>query len=516
MEVLSMQVRNSDRYRVWTKMPMTRILVAFHGILVFLLITFGHSLAQQEKTLSASVEDLASQIGGYIEKEQKKKIAIVPFSDLNGQVNVLGKYLAEELTTQLFKTGKLEIIERNLLDKVFQELKLGETGAIDAVTAKKLGKIAGVDAIVTGTLTDIGPLIGINCRLIDAQSGKIIAVASTKLIKDDAVIKIMSQVLQAPAQDPSAKDKVRSQSNGSVRGWLGLSGRKVTPEDSKSVDANMLHGYLVTRVNKDGPAHKAGLRPGDVIVAFNGKIVQDPDHLKNMVNQSPVSLEVEVRFIRHRIERNVMIAVAKHPFDEITELDKVLFPNPRDANAYLNRGIAYMRVNDDDRALSDLSQALALNPNEATAYLFRGGIYGRKKLYDLAISDLSRAIAINPNDADAFVSRGICYSKKGKLDHAIMDYNQALVVDPNHQNAYFNRGIAYAKKSQHDLAISDYSRAIAINPSKDYAYFNRAVSYFHKGHHDLFTRDLQKACNMGNKSGCMELQKFMEWKSKQR
>src|SRR5207244_2920291 len=162
-----------------------------------------------QKTLGDGIKELATQISTSAAKQQKQKIAVLPFRELEGQPTVLGTYLAEELVTNLFQLGNFEIVERQLLDKVLGELKVEQSGAIDPSTAKEIGRVTGVDAIVTGSITDLQSFVGVNCRLIDTTTGKIFGAAQTKNTKDDDVKKIMSTAVAAhsPAapRGPAAK-----------------------------------------------------------------------------------------------------------------------------------------------------------------------------------------------------------------------------------------------------------------------------------------------------------------------
>lgn len=168
-----------------------------------------------QKLLSEGIKDLATQIATEVSKEKKQKIAILPFRELDGKPTILGTYISEELVTDLFMIGGLDIVERTMLDRLIGELKLGQTGIIDPETAKHVGKVAGVDAIVTGSITDLQSYVALNCRLIDAQTGRIFAAAQTKIAKDDDVRKIMGATLpgssiadgqpQAQRQQPATR-----------------------------------------------------------------------------------------------------------------------------------------------------------------------------------------------------------------------------------------------------------------------------------------------------------------------
>ena len=73
--------------------------------------------------------------------------------------------------------------------------------------------------------------------------------------------------------------------------------------------------------------------------------------------------------------------------------------------------------------------------NRAIAYSNRGVAYWKKSEYDRAIADYTEAIALDPNDAIAYSNRGAAYKKRGEVDRAIADYTKAIALDPNYANA---------------------------------------------------------------------------------
>jgi len=121
--------------------------------------------------------------------------------DLQGNVTDFGRFLAEELITRLYQTKKFKVIERQLLNKIIAEQKLSLTGMVDPTSAKQLGKLLGVDAICSGTITDLAQSLRVNARLISTETGEIFAVASTEVFKDESVIKLMAGTT---AQQPYA------------------------------------------------------------------------------------------------------------------------------------------------------------------------------------------------------------------------------------------------------------------------------------------------------------------------
>ena len=73
-----------------------------------------------------------------------------------------------------------------------------------------------------------------------------------------------------------------------IRGWLGVSIQKITPDLAKQFDLKSENGALVSDVVDNSPAQKAGLRRGDVILEYDGKKIDEPYQLRMMVaNTSP-------------------------------------------------------------------------------------------------------------------------------------------------------------------------------------------------------------------------------------
>lgn len=145
--------------------------------------------------LEGGVKDLAEQISKNMTTGNKKKVAIVDFSDLDGNVAALGQFLAEELITQLFTVspGQFEVVERRQLLKLEKELLLSQTGFIEEKSIKKMGQVLGVDAIVTGSITDLGNTVKVNARLIGVESAKVFAVASTNIPKVGTVAELIAK-----------------------------------------------------------------------------------------------------------------------------------------------------------------------------------------------------------------------------------------------------------------------------------------------------------------------------------
>ncbi len=84
-----------------------------------------------------------------------------------------------------------------------------------------------------------------------------------------------------------------------IRGWLGVEIQEVTPDLAQSFGLSKPEGALVASVTKDGPAAKAGIQRGDVIIKFDGKEVNSEHQLPVLVADTAVGKEVKVEVIRN-------------------------------------------------------------------------------------------------------------------------------------------------------------------------------------------------------------------------
>jgi len=98
-----------------------------------------------------------------------------------------------------------------------------------------------------------------------------------------------------------------------IRGWLGVTIQRLTPELAKSFDIKEDRGALVTDVVKDSPAEKAGFKRGDLIVEFDGKMVKDETSLRNMVADTPPGKSVQVKIVRDGKEKILSVTLGEYP-----------------------------------------------------------------------------------------------------------------------------------------------------------------------------------------------------------
>ena len=140
-----------------------------------------------------------------------------------------------------------------------------------------------------------GEVIGINSQILSPSGGNIgIGFA----IPANMAKAVMDQLLKT--------GKVR-------RGMLGVSIQPVDADLAASLDLPAARGAIVTRVQPEGPAEKAGIKRGDVITGINNHLVVDSNALRNTVAGISPGTNVKVSAVRDGKEQNFQVALAELP-----------------------------------------------------------------------------------------------------------------------------------------------------------------------------------------------------------
>ena len=96
-----------------------------------------------------------------------------------------------------------------------------------------------------------------------------------------------------------------------VRGWLGVTIQPITPELKEKLKLKDQKGALVADVSSNGPAEKAGIERGDVIVSFDGKEIKESNDLPYRVAATPVGKGVPVEVVRKGQKKTLQVKIGE-------------------------------------------------------------------------------------------------------------------------------------------------------------------------------------------------------------
>ena len=130
---------------------------------------------------------------------QKSKIAVLDFQMQGKEYEDtdMGSIVAEWLITALVKEGRFDVVERRLLKKILSEHQLAMSGVVEDSSISELGKILGVKIIISGAVLHFQHYIEVNARIINVESGSIIAAES---VKSTTAVRLEELVVQMAAK----------------------------------------------------------------------------------------------------------------------------------------------------------------------------------------------------------------------------------------------------------------------------------------------------------------------------
>jgi tetratricopeptide (TPR) repeat protein len=231
--------------------------------------------------------------------------------------------------------------------------------------------------------------------------------------------------------------------------------------------------------------------------------------LANLSNNSPEGYQTAIEYYNGAIKDLALVIRINPNYDKV--------PHSR---AFLKRGYAHLRLNNNQGAIQDYNQAIYLQPQDAKAYVYRGLMRANKyQEYAGALEDFTAAVARNRHDAAAHYHRGLVLYKLGRYQEAVDNYNIALAQDDRintpsftsrsvcseniqesaDKNYFYNsretdfrpnynvschaqaRGDAYFALKNFAAAERDYTTYIVAHPNDPEGYHKRANARFEKG-----------------------------------
>jgi len=147
-----------------------------------------------------------------------------------------------------------------------------------------------------GALVDVqGNLLGINTAIYSKSGGSM-------GIGFAIPVSIAKQVLEGIVKDGLV-----------TRGWIGVEPTELTPELAQTFNVSRQEGVIITGVLQTGPAFKAGVRPGDMLLAVNDHKVQNVAQLLEQVSLLKPGVDAQLKILRKEQEQVLSVTPLQRP-----------------------------------------------------------------------------------------------------------------------------------------------------------------------------------------------------------
>ncbi len=145
--------------------------------------------------------------------------------------------------------------------------------------------------------------------------------------------------------------------------------------------------------------------------------------------------------------------------ESIEKFTKTLQAGHEPGIVCLSRGVAYLKINERDKAIEDFDKAIEIDGGNASAFHYRGTAHMLKEDYVRAVADFGRAIEIHPGNRAAVLARGVSYVNMGRTEEGSRDIKRAMVcveaamqgfTDMNGWRTQLDKVIAAMERGRHD------------------------------------------------------------------
>lgn len=281
---------------------------------------FGEEPSQKASSLGSGVIVSAS---GYIVTnnhvvESADEIEVALADGRTADAKIIGTDPETDLAVIQIQLDKLPVIAFGDAEKaqigdvvlaIGNPFGVGQTvtmGIVSALGRSELGintfeNFIQTDAAINpgnsgGALIDTnGGLLGINSAIYSKSGGSL----GIGFAIPAATVR---QVMEAIIKDGSV-----------TRGWLGVEVQDITPELAASFKLKDVHGALIAGVVRGGPADRAGVKPGDVLLALGGKEITNSSAMLNQIASIKPGEDVEIHIFRRGQEATLQAKMGKRP-----------------------------------------------------------------------------------------------------------------------------------------------------------------------------------------------------------
>lgn len=429
--------------------------------------------------------------------------SVLPASELNA--------VGDKVSTELVKTIRFTVIERNAITEILKEQGFQQTGCTSSECAIEVGQLLAANYAITGSINKISNKYLIVIRLINIESGSIDKIFDGY---SDNIPALLSKTIPSMIKELSitAHEEIK---------------KGIAALIANNPDTALVHFTKAIHLKPDSAAlyvTRASIRNTILNAKLNNLInstaatVNDSSKIRQILNENLSSLFLD---IKHSLEIDSLNAYA-------------YLVKARVFNNYQKWNKSFQR-----NALINYSKAIEIAPNDPQYILERGFYHSEQNDIINAIKDYSSVIQLclndkeHPKDIDhsniiqAYSQRAWCYSFIDNFDAAISDYTKLIEIeDPQTtergefsvSSNYRCRGDAYLEKGLYDQAKADHLTCLKLsNKRKEtikqliaMAWSSKAYDQREKGNfivalklHDIaIAFDIKNASSYGARARC--------------
>ena len=172
--------------------------------------------------------------------------------------------------------------------------------------------------------------------------------------------------------------------------------------------------------------------------------------------------------------------------------------NSKNDNAYYNKGLCYMALNQEDLAIECYNESIKINPKNENAHFKLGKILYDQEKKEESIQQFYEAFKANGNNYYATYNIAKCYMDLKKYENALEWFNQTLKIDKHYYFSWLNKGRVLFEMKKYDEAIESFKKSIQLNKSKSIGYYYMGQCYYTLKNYEEGKKFLDECIKMDN------------------
>ncbi|PWT90353.1 MAG: hypothetical protein C5B54_07310 [Acidobacteria bacterium] len=394
--------------------------------------------------------------------ENLRTILVLPLEPIgrSEEETFLGIGLAHSIITDLAKIPGLTV-----LSKAAQtESDISKIGAL--AMARELG--AGI--LLEGEVIRSGDKVGINARLTEVRSGKVLWGSTYRGAASD-LFGIQDSVCHSVAEAMQLKLSSDASRNISSSGTDNLSAFELLSKGKALMERRDIRENISA-----------------AIVAFKDALAIDPRFaLAHAELGQACWLQYQETHDTDWVDR------------AISACDHALILDPSQPQVHISLGVIYFGTGKMERAVEELKRALELQPSSDEAYKWLGRCNLRLGNVDSAVFNFRKAIEIRPGYWDHYIQLGACFLQLARYEEAAECFRKVIDLAPENHMGYDDLGCTYYFMGRFKDAADILKRAVEIHPNQ-VSYSNLGGSYFYLADYEEAANAFEAAAKLDPKN----------------
>jgi tetratricopeptide (TPR) repeat protein len=390
----------------------------------------------------------------------RKIVAVLPFRYIgsDSEAAILGEGLSETLSSKLAELAESHGI---------QVVPTQEIRSSGAITADKARSNFGVNLVVEGSLQKIGPLIRINCHLVDAATQRLLRAETITAgannifgLEDQAVERVVRLMeIELDPQERQIMQKHGTTNAAAYESYLRARGYMQDYHKLENIDSAIIAYKRAIDLDPNYALGYAGL--GE---AYWREFQQN--HEESLVKEASVTCQKALAISEKLAEGHFCLGrvyqTTGEPEKAVEQFELAVVLDPNSDDGYRGLAEAYSNMGKSGNAEATYQRAISLRPQYWAGYSWLGTFYFRQARYSDAASMFKKVVELSPDNFRGYSNLGAVYVLQGRYGDAVEVLNKSLAMRPT-VAAYTNLGTAYFSLRRFEDAARTYEEGLRID-----------------------------------------------------